>query len=420
MATVTIDGSNVTAVCTTKDERGGGEAIEWHRRGGRPSFLTLRGPAGLLNGTIGVSQGVLSGLGAGFTGVLWRKDYEADADDVWATLVFADTSIYFPKRIVKDGEDSEGRSCRGLITQDPGNFSDPSIIEDFLYGPSIMGAAIQNSNDLDGSFGPVGLSVGSVTLDLGTDLTGYRPSGWPLTLDQLRAELSNAGVLAYKMLGTSIRLYEGPTVAGSFVNQPLEYGTGAFNCQGYRYSQEMENVFNVVWSLLGAKAPKCPDDVQHWRGNVTIDDSPLGPNAGIEDRPNDPLEGEYVGIPDPPFSAIAALSLASRSTYGRLQRVDEYDLYKDERTPSEKRAFRRLAQMLWLQTSLYCANPRQMVTMIPEPGVTPSFDVYDTIPVAAGGAVSFSGEQRVYEFKVGIDTEGNATLKEIVTSPNLG
>ena len=179
-------------------------------------------------------------------------------------------------------------------------------------------------------------------------------------------------------------------------------------------------MFNVVWSLLGAKMPQCTEDVQHWRGNVTIDDSPLGPNGGIEDRPNDPLEGEYVGIPDPPFSAISSLSLASRVTYSRLQRVDEYDMYKDERTPSEKRAYRRLAQMLWLQTSLYCANPRQMVTMIPEPGVTPSFDVYDTVPVAAGGAVSFSGEQRVFEFKVGIDTEGNATLKELVTSPNLG
>lgn len=401
MAQVFIDGVDVTANCTVKEEVGG-EPIEWHRRGGRPSTLSLKGPSHLLGGELGISSMVMTGIGAGFTGTLWRRDDEGDVDDCWSTLLAADQSIYFPKRIVKDGEDSVD-----AITgePDPGNFSDPSIIEDHLYGPSIMAAAIENSITLDGSFGPVGLSVGGVTLGDTIDLTGFRPSSWPLTLDDLRGLLSNAGVLAYKMNGTTISLFEGPTIAGGFVNQPFQYATGVANCSGAKRSLEMENVFNVVWSLLGAKEPLYDGDVQHWKGNVTIDD-------------DDPVNG----IPDPPFSAVKSIVLSSRSTYSRLQCVDEYDMYRDERTPMAKRNKRRLAQMLWLQKSLYCATPRQIVTMIPEKGILPSFDVYDTIPVAAGAVLNggFSGEQRVYEFKVSIDTEGNAQLKELQTSPNLG
>ncbi len=417
MATVSIDGVDRTSVCTVPEEGGGGEPIEWHRRGGRPSFLTLKGPSALLPGTVGVSVGTMTGLGAGFTGVLWRRDDEGDENDCWTTLVFADATIYFPKRIVKDGADSTDPRTLQL---DPGNFSNPSIIEDHLYGPSIMAAAIDNSNTLDGAFGPTGLGVGGVSLDLAIDLTGMRPSTWPLTLDGLRSMLANGGVCDYIVNGTTVSLYEGN--AGGFVNQAFNYGTGSFNCSGAKRSLEMDNVFNVVWTFLGEKEPKYPGDVQHWKGNVTIDDSPLGPAGGIEDRPNDPNFGDYVGIPDPPFSEIAAQVFASRGTYTRMQVVDEYDAYRWEETPAEKRKKRRLYQMLWLRKSLYCANPRQLVTLIPEKGVSPSFDVYDTIPVAAGAMLNggFSGEQRVYEFKVGIDTEGNNQLKELVTSPNLG
>lgn len=400
MASVFIDGVNVTASCSLPQEGAGGEPIEWHRRGGRPSTLTLQGPSSLLGGTVGVSVGTLTGLGAGFTGVLWRRDDEGNEDDCWSTLVFADPTVYFPKRIVKDGEDSVD-----AITgePDPGNFSDPSIIEDYLYGPAIMAAAVDNSNTLDGSFGPTGLSVGGVSMDLSIDLTGFRPSSWPITLDQLRALLANAGVLDYIVNGATVSFFEGN--AGGFVDQPFGYGTGAFNCAGAKRSIDMDPVFNVVWSLLGQKEPLYDGDVQHWKGNVTIDD-------------DDPV----LGIPDPPFSTVKAQVLASRGTYTRLQTVDEYDMYRDERTPMEKRNKRRLAQMLWLQKSFYCANPRQLVTMIPEKGIVPTFDVYDTIPVAAGAMLNggFSGEQRVYEFKVSVDTEGNVQLKELMTSPNLG
>jgi hypothetical protein len=409
-ASVFIDGVDVTASCTMPQEQGGGVPIEWHRRGGRPSTLTLRGPSSLLGGTLGVSEGVMTGLGAGFTGTLWRRDDEGNQDDCWSTLLFADQSAYFPKRLVKDGEDSEDPLTG---EPDPGNFSDPSIIQDYLYGPSIFAAALENSITLDGDFGPVGLGSISVTLGDTVDLTGFKPTDWPMTIDDLRSLLSNGGVLAYKMVGTNIQLFEGPLIAGTTVSQAFEYGTGSFNCTGARRSLEMENVFNVVWDLLGPKEPLYDNDIQHWRGNVTIDDTGTQLINGVP---------TYVGIPDPPFSEVEALVLASRATYGRLQRVDEYDLYKDERTPFEKRPLRRIAQMLWLQKSRYCANPRQLVTMIPEPGIEPLFDVYDTIPVAAGAMLNggFSGEQRVYEFKVSVDTEGNAQLTELVTSPNLG
>lgn len=400
MASVLIDGVDVTASCTVQEEQGG-EPIEWHRRGGRPSFLTLKGPSNLLGGTLGVSSGALTGMGAGFTGVLWRRDDECGPDDCWSTLTFADTTIYWPKRIVKDED---------------GDFSDPTIIEGNLYGPSIMAAAVENSITLDGDFGPVGLSPGGVSLDLAIDLTGFHPSSWPLTLDALRALLSDAGVLAYKVNGTTVSFYEGPQIAGGFVNQPFNYATGSFNCSGCTRSLEMGNVFNVVWTLLGPKQPQYQDDIQHWRANVTIDDN------GSGDPGPPPVAGDPWPIPDPPYSAVVAQVLASRGTYGRMQTVDEIDMYQDERTPAAKRYKRRLAQMLWLQKSLYCAQPKQLVTMIPEKGVVPTFDVYDTVPVAAGAMLNggFSGEQRVYEFKVAIDTEGNAQLKELVTSPNLG
>lgn len=411
MPAVLIDGVDVTGNCTVPEEVGG-EPIEWHRRGGRPSLLTVKGPSELLDGDVGISVGELTGIGAGFKGALWRRDDEGNETDCWSTLVFADPTIYFPKRIVKDGEDSTDPHTG---EPDPGNFSNPSIIEDHLYGPSIMAAAVNNSNDLDGDFGPTGLSVGAVSLDLPIDLTGMRPSTWPITLDDLRAMLANGGVLDYIVNGTSVNFYEGN--AGRFVDQPFNYGTGLFNCSGAKRSLDMETVFNVVWTFLGEKEPLYDGDIQHWKGNVTIDDSPLGPLGGI-----DPHTGEYYGIPDPPFSEIAAQVLASRDTYTRMQVIDEYDAYRWETTPAEKRRKRRLYQMLWLRKSLYCANPRHLVTMSPEKGIVPTFDVYDTIPVAAGAMFNggFSEEQRVYEFKVGIDTEGNPQLKELVTSPNLG
>lgn len=408
MAAVTIDAVNVTANCTTKDEQGGGKPIKWLRRGGRPSFLTLQGPSALLPATVGVSVAVLSGIGAGFTGVLWRRDDDGDPNDCWSTLFFADPTVYFTKRVVKDGEDSTDP-----ITgePDPGNFSDPSIIQDYLYGPAIMGAAIDNSNTLDGTFGPTGLGVSGQVLGNTVDLTGFKPTSWPMTLDQMRAMLSDAGVLDYIVNGTGVTLYEGN--AGGFVNQPFDYATGASNCSGAKRSQSMDSVYNVVWDFLGPKEPLYDNDIQHWRGNVQIDDTGTRIINGVP---------TYVGIPDPPYSTVAARSLASRATYSRLQRVDEYDLYRDERTPAAKRPLRRIAQMLWAQKSYYAAQPREIVTMVPEPGIVPTFDVYDTIPVSAGAVLNggFSGEQRVYEFTVEIDTEGNAYLSELQTSPNLG
>jgi hypothetical protein len=394
----------------------GGKGITWLRRGGRPSTLVLRGPRQYLGGDVGISVGQLSGIGAGFTGVLWRRDDRGNETDVWTELTFADPTIYFPKRIVKDGEDIDDPVTG---EPDPGNFSTPSIIEDYLYWPAIMAAAVNNSNALDGSFGPTGLSVGGAVLDLAIDLTGFRPASWPITLDGLRAMLANGGVCDYIVSGTSVVFYEGN--AGGASGATFEYDTGSENCVGFRRSIDMDNVFNVVWTFLGPKEPLYDNDVQHWKGNVTIDDSPLGPNAGVEDNIDDPLYGQYVGIPDPPFTEISAQVFASRSAYGRMQVINEYDAYKDEATTYEKRAKRRLYQMLWLRQSLYCANPRQLVTMIPQPGITPSFDVYDTVTVAVGASGgSFSGEQRIYEFTCDIDTEGVAQLSQLVTSPNLG
>jgi hypothetical protein len=368
----------------------------------------------LLTGTVGVSVGQLTGIGAGFTGVLWRKDSEGNEDDMWNVLTFADPTVYFPKRMVKDGEDSiDPRTGE----PDPGNFSNPSIIQDYKYGPAIMAAAVQNSIDLDGAFGPTGLSP-AYSLGLTIDLTGMRPSSWPITIDDLRAALANGGVADYIVNGTTVTFYEGD--AGGPSGASFGYGTGAFNCKGCKRSLDMDNVFNVVWTFLGAKEPLYDGDVQHWKANITIDDSVMGPNAGIETNPDDPYFGEYVGIPDPPFSAIASQVLDSRATYGRLQCVDEYDAYRDDEIPWEDRRKRTLYQMLWLRKSLYCAYPRQLVTMIPEPGISPSFDVYDTVSVASVLDGGFSGEQRIYEFTCDIDTEGVVELSSLVTSPNLG
>ena len=414
MASVLLDGVDITSLCTVPNPEGGGRPIRWNRRGGRPSSLTVQGPGHLLGGTVGVSTLELTGIGAGFTGVVWRSDDRGDEDATHRTLLGFDPTIYFPKRIVKDGEDSVDALTGD---PDPGNFSDPSIIEDHLYGPAIMAAAISNSISLDGSFGPTGLGVGGISLNHSVDLTGSRPSSWPMTLDGLRAMLSDGGVLDYIVNGTTIDLYEGNAGNDLTGSVSFGYGTGAFNCKGAERSIDMDNVFTVIWSLLGPKEPLYDNDVQHWKGNVTIDDSPLGPNGGIDET-----TGEYYGIPDPPFSDIASLVLAARGTYGRLQTVDEYDAYTDERTPAAKRRKRRLYQMLWLAKSLYCSTPRNLVKMSPEAGIAPAFDVYDLIAVAAtsdlGGG--FSGEQRVYEFTCEIDTEGNPELTDIVVSADQG
>jgi hypothetical protein len=60
--------------------------------------------------------------------------------------------------------------------------------------------------------------------------------------------------------------------------------------------------------------------------------------------------------------------------------------------------------------------PRRLLTVTPEPGITPSFVVGDIVGVAAVLSESLSGPQRVYEMTIDQDAEGNETISQLVVS----
>ena len=95
------------------------------------------------------------------------------------------------KNITLTSQDYRAFWDRKQVMDSDGDFSDPSIIEDFENAVDIMAAAIDNSIANDGS---MHLTVGT-TEGGGVPLVGYRPVDWPMTLKDLWDLLVETGEL---------------------------------------------------------------------------------------------------------------------------------------------------------------------------------------------------------------------------------
>ena len=67
-------------------------------------------------------------------------------------------------------------------------------------------------------------------------------------------------------------------------------------------------------------------------------------------------------------------------------------------------------------SSIIRTVPRRLLSVTPEPGISPSFGVADLITVNANLRGATGGVQRVYAFTVEQDTEGNEMITNLVTS----
>lgn len=338
--------------------------------------------------TEGVTELIITDNGGGelHVGPCWYGEDDGNADDQMSTITSFDERVKWPFRQMMDAD---------------GDYSDPSIFQDFENAPEIMEAAIENSilND-----GPMGIAVGSVTAS-SIPLIGFKPVDFPWSLQQLMDFLVNTGELDVMLNPASggastVDLVPGDAgtdLSGSVV---FDYNTGSFNCIGAKYTFDMKDTITRIRYFLGPKRPQYDYDIQHWAGDVQIDD----PNLDLP--PWDVLE-----------PTIEAQSAAMEANTGLMREVMIYDS-----TPGEEgeMALRDLYYALWQSEMLIRTVPRRLLQMTPEPGISPSFGVGDIIGANAVLRGSVGGAQRVYRFTVEQDPEGNEMITSLVTSADGG
>lgn len=385
----------------------------WTRRLSRPSMGKTKCPSHKISDVeCGVSRLKIydDDDDLRFNGVLWLIEEEGGRDDHWTDMTFFGPMIYWPKRYVRDNDE----------TMIPGREQE-TIFERYGSGPLVMEAAINNSIDFDGPFGQY---VGDVALD--GIYVGARPTDWPLTLDDMRVMLVNTGVVdivetpVEDTMGNmaQIDIYNGDYGSDLHSSQIFQWGTGLHNVQKVRRKVNADTLANAIIYYLG---PRLDDDAQgdaRYCGNVTRDDPCL-------------LE-----LFDPPQTDLLTAIDASRDIYYKLQDIRVYDGVTKEdgkcgdlqrlianvgvaaACASAENSLRRLFQKTWQNESILRLIPRTLCWVTPEKGIEPNFDVGDLVHVEAGTQLrgGFSGTQRIYEFTVNIDTEGVPELAELVTS----
>lgn len=315
-------------------------------------------------------------------GPCWYGEDDGDANDQMTTLNSFDHRCKWPLQQVMDPD---------------GDYSDPDIILVNEDAVSIMEAAIDNWVTNEGSSG---ITVGSVSAS-SIPLIGFKPTDWPWTMQYLWEFLVNTGELDVMLVpgigGSTVDLYPGNAgtdLSGSVV---FDYNTGSFNCIGAKYTFDMKNTITNIRDFLGPKRPQYRNDIQHWAADVQIDDPVLD---------------------TPPWDAkqptIEAQSAAMLAVTGRMRETRVHDSIPKE--AGGEITLKDLYYALWQSEMLVRTLPRRLLSVTPEPGISPSFGVGDLITANAVIRGTVGGVQRVYRYTVEQDTEGNEMLTNLVTS----
>lgn len=352
-----------------------------------------RAPAQFVTGiTQGGTELVITDNGGGTTlmaGPCWYGEADGDANDQMQGLNAFDDRCKWPFRQVQDAD---------------GDYSDPDIFLDYENAVDIMAAAITNDVANDGSYG---ISLGSVSAS-SFPLVGFKPTDWPWTMQQLWDFLVNTGTLDVMLNpsagGSTVDLYPGDAGTDLSGSVTFDYNTGSFNCMDAKFTFDMKNTISRIRYFLGPKRPQYRGDIQHYSRDVQIDD---------------PALDAY----DPAKQAqIDAQSASIEAVTGLMREVQIYDSNPPlpvGSTPPEytgESALKDLYLALWQSEMLVRTTPRRLLSMTPEPGVTPTFGVGDLITANAVIGDTVGGVQRVYRYTVEQDTEGNEMITNLVTS----
>ncbi len=335
--------------------------------------------------TEGVTELIITDNGGGVlhAGPCWYGELDGDANDQMSGLTSFDPRVRWPFQQMMDAD---------------GDYSDPSIFEDFGDAVSIMEAALNNWIGFEGSTGAV--AVNSATPS-SIPLIGFKPSDFPWTLEYLWQFLCNTGELDVILVPASggastVNLFPGNAgtdLSGSVV---FDYNTGSFNCISAKYTFDMKNTISNIRYFLGPKRPQYDGDIQHWASDVQIDDPAL-------DLP--PWDAKQ--------PTIESQSASMLSSQGRMRETQVFDATTG---PEGETALRDLYYALWQSEMLVRTLPRRILTVTPEPGITASFDVGDLITANAVLSGTVGGVQRVYGFTEEQDTEGNVSITQLDTS----
>ncbi len=343
----------------------------------------IRLPSQYATLTEGVTELIITDSGGTclHAGPSWYGEDDGDPNDQMTAITSWDQRVKWPFRQVMDAD---------------GDYSDPSIFADNGDAVTIMFAAIQNSITNDGA---MGITVNSYTPS-SVPLVGFKPTDWPWTLDYLWNFLVNTGELDVMLNpspgASTVDLYAGDAgtdLSGSVV---FDYNTGSFNCSGAKYTFDMKNTLTRIRYFLGPKRPQYRNDIQHWAGDVQIDDPKLDIFNPVKQ------------------AQIEAQSAAMESAVGLLRETRVYDSIPKEL--GGEITLKDLYYALWQSEMLVRTVPRRILQMTPEAGVSPTFSVGDIITANAVIRGTVGGAQRVYSFTVEQDTEGNESIVQLNTS----
>jgi hypothetical protein len=325
-----------------------------------------------------------------FAGPCWYGEDDGDSNNQFSTITGFDHRVKWPYRQVQDAD---------------GDYSDPSIFQDWENAVDIMANAITNDIANDGSYG---ITLGSISAS-SFPLIGYKPSDWPWSLQTLWEFLANTGTLDVMLIpavgSSQVALFPGDAGTDLSGSVSFDYNTGSNNCLGAKYTFDMKNTISRIRYFLGPKRPQYRGDIQHFSGDVQIDDPELD-------------------IYDPVKQAqIDSQSAAMEAITGRLREIQIYDSnppLPDGVNPPEQtgeNALRDLYYALWQSEMLVRTVPRRLLSVTPMPGIFPAFGLGDLITVNAviRGTVP-SSVQRVYRYTVEMDTEGNEMITDLITS----
>lgn len=396
---VDVDGTDITEIC---------QSIRWRPKLSRPASCIIRYPGHLFSVTPGVSELHLSYSGnLLFSGPTWFPQHDGTEDVTYSEITAYDHLIYLIKRMCKTGlEYPDPPSPNPDHEPGPGNLADPTqVLLDYVTGPEILAAFINATKDVDP--GPFPLNVGSVASG-GDDLSAT-PADWPMdiaTLANMLLETGQLGIFLIPGYGSStVNLTNKGEATDRTGSVSVQYATGAYNARNANKTQDMEEVINALWYLLGPKKPQYDQDISHWAGSIT----PTAANAGGDGQ----TPGGNPGQPWPP--GLVSRWMNSRNTYGYMQMIEIHDSREDEQ------AIRPLFETMFANEALLRAVPQTMAAVSPDRFSTaPPFYVGDLISVSAGTALGggFAGAERVYEYELTIDADGIADFTDLVTSPD--
>lgn len=384
--TVDIDGNSITSYC---------QSINWHPRWSRPATCVVRFPGHLAQVSVGSELHLYNNGSLVFSGPVWTVDPQGGPNRTDTEVTAFDHMIYFPKRLCKQGP------------LDPDPFNTVVIwptIESWITAPGIMAAFVESAIEdpnADNS-APFPISIGSVDHS-GPDVTGV-PTNVPMTLDQMRQLLLNTGQLALQVspgIGSSTINFLRPPDSVGGASATYDYQTGSYNAQSGSMTDDMDEMVNALWYLLGPRGPRPGIRINHWAGSIT----PTAANAGGD--------GAGQGLPGTPWPpALVAKFQGSRAQYGYMQEIRIYDDHEDEQS------IREMFEEMWANEAWVRATPRKFVNVRPERGVSPTFGVGDFVAMNAGSKLNggTSGTLLVFEFEVEINVNGIVAITEIIAS----